>query len=371
MWPSATSSRSNAAPASVPAAFAPAFAPAFVPPASHTDRLRAIVRAVAVRSPDAFELAGRAVAVNGQVAVPWPGPAHPVPLVEVLRRELYEHAYCRALGAPPVEVLPPEADGAEAEAFARALTAANRGRERWDAGWSVQAILPAGQVVATKGAMARTLWPGEYVFPTGRGMGAGSGASVTAFSPKGSWTVQPGYYYAFGAIGDEQDDHDLARLYWNVSAAGAPPLVEAMTEALTRYDLPYRLKCQAYPAAYARDDAAVLFVTRRHFRLAAELAAAALPRVRRYLRDATPLFAKRLAPGVAAADDPGGGESFGTHRCSVVAEGIWRAFAHGETSEDGRLAAVERAFVERGLDLARPHLNRGSADIYEFPADEA
>jgi hypothetical protein len=338
-------------------------------PAPHAEQLRAVIRAVVIRSAQTFELAGRPVAVDGAAAPVLPGfPTHPIPIVERLRQELYQHAYCRDLRAGASE--PPVAsseDGGDA-AFARALGAANRGRDRWDAGWSAHAILPAGQVIAAKGTMLRTLWPGEYVFPAGRGMGAVAGAEVTAFSPKESWTLQPGYYYALGAITDEQDDRDLVRVYWNVSADGAPRLVELLTGALTRYELPYRLKCQAHPAAFARDDAAVLFVTRRHFRLVAEIAAAVLPELRDRLRERTPLFTKRLAPGVAAAEDPGGGDSFGTHRCALVAEGLWRAFESGESSDGGRLAAIQRAFADRGLDPARPHLRRGSTDIYELPA---
>ena len=366
MPPSATSSASDRA-------LAPVF-DASTPDAPHVARLRAILAAVAVRAPGAFEFRGRVVETNGEASPAIPGfPAHPVPLVERLRQELYQHAYCRDLARTPDEAAPDSpagADGAEVEAFARALSAANRGHDHWDAGWRVHSALPGGQVIAEKGGvMMRTLWPGEYVFPEGRGMGATppAGAAVTAFAPKESWTAQPGYYYAMGPVADEQDDHDLARIYWNVSAEGAPRLVEQLTSALSRYDLPYRLKCQAYPAAYARDDSAVLFVTRRHFRLAAELAAAVLPRVREHLRDATPLCAKRLAPGVAAAEDPGGGESFGTHRCALIAEGIWRAFERGETTEAGRLAEIAHAFRARGVDLARPHLKRGSADIYELP----
>jgi hypothetical protein len=345
--------------------------PARAPAPPHVERVREIVRAVTVRSADAFDLLGRTVQVNGAAPPAWPGlPVHAVRLVERLRQELYQHAYCHTLGAPASTIAPDDAvdGGAAVEAHQRALSAANRGRDRWDQGWVAHAILPAGQVIAERDGMARTLWPGEYVLPGGRGMGTGPGAAVTVFVPRESLTMQPGYYFALGAPSDDLDDRNLARLYWNVSAEGAATLVECLTGALSRYDVPYRLKVQAHPAAFSRVDSAVLFVTRRHFHLVAELAAeAVLPRVRPHLRAATPLCAKPLAPGVAAADDPGGGESFGTHRCAVVAEGIWRAFERGETGEEAGLAAVERAFAERRLDFARPHLNARSADIYELP----
>ena len=63
-----------------------------------------------------------------------------------------------------------------------------------------------------------------------------------------------------------------------------------------------------------------------------------------------------LRPGVAFAEDPGGGESFGSHRCLLIAEAAVTAAEHGIRSLDGRLDLVRTRFVEAGSSLEAPHL---------------
>ena len=71
----------------------------------------------------------------------------------------------------------------------------------------------------------------------------------------------------------------------------------------------------------------------------------------RWLRDGTPPWTRPLARGVSWADDPGGGESFGLHRCRLAAEGL------------GSGEGVDAAFRAAGLDPLRPHLAPGARDV--------
>ena len=80
----------------------------------------------------------------------------------------------------------------------------------------------------------------------------------------------------------------------------------------------------------------------------------------RHLGPATPLFARRLRAGVGQAEDPAGGESFGQHRCRIVAEGLWNAYVEQASTREARLACVVAQFERHGLSLRRPHLNAGS-----------
>jgi len=86
------------------------------------------------------------------------------------------------------------------------------------------------------------------------------------------------------------------------------------------------------------------------------------------LKSETPLFTKRIAPGFALAEDPGNGESFGMHRCRIVAEAIWQAYSEGSQTEEARLEEVTKRFVSYGLTLDRPYLNPRSDDQYDLPA---
>src|SRR5262249_512631 len=77
-----------------------------------------------------------------------------------------------------------------------------------------------------------------------------------------------------------------------------------------------------------------------------------------------PMFTKALAPGLGLAEDPGAGNSFGRARCEIVAQALWECHLKQITDPTGRAEFVRGAFRERGLDPARPYLNRDSADTY-------
>jgi hypothetical protein len=67
------------------------------------------------------------------------------------------------------------------------------------------------------------------------------------------------------------------------------------------------------------------------------------------------------------AEDPGNGESFGMHRCRLVAEGIVEAFQRGDQTVAGRLAAIAGQFEKAGVRLEAPYLGAKSSEL-EAPA---
>jgi hypothetical protein len=84
-----------------------------------------------------------------------------------------------------------------------------------------------------------------------------------------------------------------------------------------------------------------------------------------------PLFTLRLAPGLAFAEDPGTQESFGMCRSRILAQGIWQAHVQGIRGTAERLKVVEQQFQSQGVSLARPWLNPGSADEFQFETAQA
>lgn len=286
--------------------------------------LRRIFGAVRFLWPGTFSFAGRLV----QSAVPAPGeridPTAPPPVVTQLQHQLYLGCYCvpfsdRPGGFPPE---PAEAS-AEREVFVQSLAEANASRERRISG---------------------------------------------VLRPRESRSLEESFYFAFGeAPGLQADGDRIARLYWNVGRAGAPRLVALLTRRLNRFRIPFQLKCLNRPRQFERLDACVLFVQRRCFRPVAELLAESWPELAPELGPRTPLFTKRLAPGLGIAEEPGVGESFGSGRCRLVAEGIWRAWLQGTQEAEDRLRAVEAEFRRCGLDFGRPYLRPASTDIYEMP----
>jgi hypothetical protein len=105
-----------------------------------------------------------------------------------------------------------------------------------------------------------------------------------------------------------------------------------------------------------------LYLDARYYPIAALVVESICAEVQHVLGPSTPLFTKRLADGLAFAEDPGG--SFGENRTKILAAAM--VATRGMPVEE-RIAELGRQFEQRGLSLDRPWLNPGSMDRYEFP----
>lgn len=321
--------------------------------------LRRLTESVEIVSPELFYFAGEPVPL-----VPGLPPSlYPTthPLVTLLRDRLYQRAFVQAFDEPWPKTAPQPLSG-----FAQQLSQRNASRERWDEGWQIERTLPGGQVLACKHGLQRTLWPGEFVLRDGTAMALRPQAPIGVFQARESHTMQPGFYFAFGeTVADQQDEGHLLRLYWNVSGPGVLLLLPRLTGRLNRFGIPFKFKCLNAAEYYVRLDAAVLYVNRRFFRIVRELLDDFLAGLDpQQLGPAVPLFTKALRPGVALAEDPVGGESFGMNRCRVVAEGLWNANCEQAATLDARVERVATQFEIHGLSLERPYVNPGSLFDY-------
>jgi hypothetical protein len=327
--------------------------------------LARIVDAVAIQSAAAFTLAGRA---SSGIAMPMVGlqltPEMP-PLMNELIMQLYQHCFANRFTGQAVPAEPPHA--ASDPQWVESLAQANQSRERWEDGWQVMHTLPNGHVVAKRGNTARTLAPGEFINMGGSGMVLAQGAVVRVYIPRESRTVQAGYYFVFGeTLPDSSDELSVVRFYWNVTPDGAPQLVRWISGDLNRWQVPFRFKTPSHPGMFARTDTAVLYAPRRYAHFTRGLVSEIHQRMQSLMRDDVPLFTLRLAPGLAFAEDPGTQESFGMCRSRILAQGIWQAHVQGLRGTAERLKIVEQQFQSQGISLARPWLNPGSADEFQF-----
>ena len=331
-------------------------------------QLRKIVRAVEARSTDSFTFAGRHFSLGAQGGMHAHGfaqqPPQGTPLAKLLEQTFYQYCSCRTFDGALRDEQPLNVQGVD---LTPALSEANATRERWETGWQVYQLLPSGQVLAHKDGRTRALWPGEFLSTDAPGHAPRPGMNLSVFFTRETKTMQPGFYFAFGeAQAGELDSFSLARFYWNVRAEGAVALVRAVTRGLNRFQVPFRFKCLTNSAFYTRNDAAVLYVDKRFFRVTARVLANMYDEVARHLRPDAPLFTKPLAAGLALAEEPYTGESFGMQRCRILAEAVLTAHARGHRDEASRLEEVERHFAAYGLKLEAPYLNPRSIDQYEF-----
>jgi hypothetical protein len=265
--------------------------------------------------------------------------------------ELAEHLYASwyALGVAD-EI--PSAPASLPPTLAEMLRAAHAGSRRWEPGWVAERVGAAGRVVARRGTEVRLLDRPDYVGIDRLGLLPRPGDALVVSGRHdivdigGGWwrTAAAGWRWHTPPPG-------LVRLYWHAGVEGLPALVGGLTAELADEGDPWLLKCALAPAVHARADATVAYLTLDTVRRRANALVGLAPRALRAGGDRRPPLTLMVAPGLAAAFDPGGGESFGEHRCRLVAETVIAGHARGEppTVED-----VVRRFAMDGVEGGRP-----------------
>ncbi|HWI60375.1 MAG TPA: T3SS effector HopA1 family protein [Symbiobacteriaceae bacterium] len=279
-------------------------------------------------------------------------------LLYSLQNHLYAQLYCRGLLERPRGPAPaPWPVSAELEPLDARMAAANAGHGCWQSGWLGEGTVGEEMLVARDGlhlrvdqrdCMSADIQPG---------------AIVKLWMGKDLPAASPGF---FMILGDAEVQGPLLRVYWNVTADGAVPLVRAVTTTFNRARLPFQLKLLNNPRQYGRCDAAVLYAGRGQYSAVREMLPELYHEVAGHLREPVPAFTKPLAPGVGLAEDPAGqNASFGQHRCGQLALALTQAHEAGLSSTDERTRFVMDRLVQAGINPDAPYLDPGSSDIYQ------
>lgn len=89
-----------------------------------------------------------------------------------------------------------------------------------------------------------------------------------------------------------------------------------------------------------------------------------------YFKPEIPLFTLELAKGLGLAEEPdqrcSEQESFGTHRCQIIANGLLKAWYQDNNSPDARLTFIQEEFAGLGINLEHAYLNANSENIYDM-----
>lgn len=291
------------------------------------------------------------------------------PLIDRLRDHLYAKCYTRNY----LEIASTESHsmsivkGTPSE-FLATLIEANATSLAWDDGWKIYQVGADGRISIQKGDRSRAANPGEFARDDYSGAGPKIGESVSLRVYPGSTQLQSVFYFTFGAtLSDQFDEYAMVRFYFNITADSAAFLLKHLSCSLNHYLIPYRYKSLATPDLYRRADAAILYVSKRYFHIVADLIEQLYPHLMDKLRHEVPLFCLEWLPGIGVADDTGTGESFGKHRCRLLAQGLVEAWAEEASGADQKLEAVKLVFERQGLNLETPYLNAGTCDIFTTP----
>jgi hypothetical protein len=281
-----------------------------------------------------------------------------------LQRQLYKDFYCQGYPAPAeYEDEDPAGIPMGMTPFLQVLSQANAGRGCYEEGWEVVAV-EACAVLARKNGLNVWAWTTECVVPPG---GLDTGAQIGLRLPNEFLNLLPGFYMALGDRELPPGDSDIVvRFYWHLTPDGAPHFVRSVTSLLNEASFPFRLKVLRDPSLFTRCDAGVVYTLKRDYQPVSRIMAEVYAEVSGALQDRIPAFAKPLAPGLGLAEDPGAGQSFGEHRCQLLADALISAYESGMASTSERMRAVAERFERDGLTLATPFLNPRSPDEYDF-----
>ncbi|HEX8156281.1 MAG TPA: lanthionine synthetase LanC family protein [Solirubrobacteraceae bacterium] len=286
-------------------------------------------------------------------------------LLFTLRNHLYKDFYCVGFASRMAPEVGEASVSCQETQLTRELARANRGCGYWQPGWVVTGRHDEMVVVRRDGL---ELWIATEDCRPCAGGSIAPASDVALRLPNGSCELSPGYYSAMSdeALDPEGRGGTLVRLYWNVAPASAACLMIAITSHLNAARLPFRLKILSDALSYGRCDTAVLYMLKDDLKAGARELARAYAEALDGLRPGTPAFTKEIAHGVSLAEDAGDGESFGQHRCELLAEGLIRASEHGHRKLEQRMASVEGTFAQAGVDFELPYLRHGSADDYDL-----
>jgi hypothetical protein len=188
------------------------------------------------------------------------------------------------------------------------------------------------------------------------------GSTVRVMLPAASFGRSPGFYYAHSDLAPDYA-FPISRIYFNVNPTFGGPLVKFLTTRLNEELIPFDFKICKNFRDYYRSDVSVLYTERTSLdKIARVIDSDLIHMVKKgWFRKKRPAMTFAVSEGIGIADSPEDGDSFGQHRCKLIASGILGSIKDSGKRE--RTRSIMETFRESGLDPARPYLNNSEDDI--------
>ena len=168
------------------------------------------------------------------------------------------------------------------------------------------------------------------------------------------------YYVAISNVGEPLVDKPRVSIYFNVSAEGAPILMDFLSQALNALECRFVFKVLNNSLLFGRYDSAIMEIEVDSYPLLCKVLEVNFDRVCSHLSPPVPLFSYPLAPGIGLVESPEDGIDFGLSRCGLVAHGLLEP----QSTPHARRELMVAQFFQHGLDWNRPYLNPGSTARY-------
>jgi hypothetical protein len=239
------------------------------------------------------------------------------------------------------------------------LRAAHAASCRFESGWTA-AVDRFGRAVAIRAGQARRLQPFGYANLSRPGAPIRRGDRLAVSARRDAFDRTGGWWLTEGSVGVPRAA-PLVRVYWNGGADVAAELMGRLTEALEDGGHAYIVKCPTAAPLFDRVDPIVLYVDHGTWSRAKSDLRAVHASVEPSLRPGTPPLTRRLGRGVAVAEDPGGGRSFGQSRTAAVAAGLAALLPRRLADDAAVVETLAAALAAHGISPTRPHVGAASA----------
>jgi HopA1 effector protein family len=252
--------------------------------------------------------------------------------------------------------------------FYRRLNLSNTSRGYFDLDWQIVAETEDGELIVSKDGLHLHVDRQQHIPPNFHT--AKIGDTIPIYLPPELVGIDT--YIVVGNLGLPQHEapplagsRQLIRIYLNISPDGAVSLTQHLTGTLNKLGVRFQLAILHNPALCDRYDVATLSLSQTSYSAAQTYLAELYQSHQTEFSPQIPILTKQLAPGVGLAEVPLTNDSFGLHRCELIAEGLVSAFDRGQHAPTDRLDLIATAWDNAQLDRAHPYLNPRSSDCYD------
>ncbi len=287
-------------------------------------------------------------------------------LVNLLTGQLYTLFYCQGKVHPSCHEIARRIHGMDKVAdssYLQSLSHSNQSKDHLDRMWRVINIDGSGKFVLTKNEEIRSELIANCVPAHPLNAPVKINDLVHIRCVREVFSSNSTFYFAYGEV-LMRAKPQLIRFYFNTN--NAPELVKLITLKFNHYQIPFSFKCPLQPRLFDRVDNAVLYIDQIHLMPVLQVLQLLLPDLSALLDEDIPLFTKSLAPGIAMAEDPGNGQSFGISRCELIARALFNACNQNIQAYEDRVESVKEFIAEAGYEFSRFYARPNSHYPHDF-----
>lgn len=256
-------------------------------------------------------------------------------------------------------------DGIDIDFYPR-LQQSNTSRGYVDPDWEIVTTTDRGELIVVKNGLHLHIDPQQHLAPEFQQ--AAAGQLVPIYLPHN--LIGQDTYIAVADAGLPASAERI-QIYFNFTPDAAIEIERQLTSAFNQLGIPFQLAILHDPALFYRYDGGTLELNQSDYRSRSVSTRESIQQVLMEVYQQhqaafsahIPIFSQELAPGLGLVEVPKS-DSFGQHRCQLLATGLVLAIERGQIAATEKLNTIHHTFQIAGIDLVQPHLNPAAVDRY-------